>query len=124
MHQIDRATLKNWLGLQDFILVDIRSQQAWGRSIAKIDHAQRIDSRKLSTLPKNKRIVLYCEDGKTTCPQLAKDLERLGFTRIFVLEGGWLGWSGKDFTKVPKELEQVADHNSFKIIDKTAQPVG
>jgi len=112
MHQIDRATLKNLLGLQDLILIDIRSQQAWDRSIAKIEHAQRIDSRNLSTLPKNKRIVLYCEDGKTACPQLANDLEKLRFTRIFVLEGGWLGWSGKDFPKVPKELEQIVDHNS------------
>ena len=46
--------------------------------------------RNLSTLPKHKRIVLYCEDGKIACPRLAKDLEKRGVTKIFVLESGWL----------------------------------
>ncbi len=108
MKTVDRDTLKNWLGKPDLFLMDVRSGNAWSRSIAKIEHAHRFDPDKFGKMardiPKNKKLVLYCEDGKSACPLMAQELERMGFTKLYVLEGGFRDWRGKEFPLVPKEL--------------------
>lgn len=108
MQTVDKETLKNWLGEADLFLMDVRSPSAWNRSIAKIEHAQRFDPEKFSKMargiPKNKKLVLYCEDGQTSCPTLAQELEEMGFTKLYLLEGGFRSWRGKDYLTVPKEL--------------------
>jgi len=105
---INKETLKGWLGLPELVLLDVRSTQAFEQSIAKIEMAKRVEPAQLPTLArmisKNKKVVLYCENGKTQCPFLAQKLGRMGFKEVYVLEGGWLGWSGKDYPAVPKEL--------------------
>jgi rhodanese-related sulfurtransferase len=108
MRIVDKKTLKKWLGQPDLFLMDVRSGTAWNRSIAKIENAQRFDPDRLSKMirdiPKNKKLVLYCEDGKAACPFMAKELEKLGFTKLFILEGGFGEWRGKEYPLVPKEL--------------------
>ena len=110
MKTVDRETLKSWIGQQDLFLMDVRSSSAWNRSIAKIEHSQRFEPEKLGQMardiPKNKKLVLYCEDGKTICPIMAKELEKMGFTKLYLLDGGFEGWQGKEFPAVPKELAQ------------------
>ncbi len=108
MKSISKETLRNWLVLPELFLVDVRSPQAFARSIAKIELAHRIEPDKVPAqakdIPKNRKVVLYCEDGATECPRVALELDKMGFKKVFVLEGGWHGWSGKDYLAVPKEV--------------------
>jgi rhodanese-related sulfurtransferase len=108
MKTVDRETLKDWLGMSDIFLMDVRSAGAWKSSIAKIEHAHRFDPERFSKMvrdiPKNKKLVLYCEDGKTNCPSMAQELEKMGFTELYLLDGGLRVWQGKEFPMVPKEL--------------------
>ena len=112
METVDRETLKNWLGLSDLFLMDVRTDTAWKRSIAKIEQAHRFDPDRLAQMamdiPKNRKLVLYCENGKTTCPSMVQELEKMGFTRLYVLEGGLRAWQGKEYPLVPKELKRPA----------------
>jgi rhodanese-related sulfurtransferase len=107
MKTVDRETLKGWLGQPDLFLMDLRNAADWNRSIAKIDNAHRFDPERLSKMvrdiPKNKKLVLYCEDGKTNCPTMAQELEKMGFTNLYFLEGGFKVWRGKEYPVVPKE---------------------
>jgi rhodanese-related sulfurtransferase len=106
---INKETLKSWLGLPELVLLDVRSPQAFEQSIAKIEMAKRVEPAQLPTLArlisKNKKVVLYCENGKTQCPMLAQELGRMGFKEVYVLEGGWLGWSGKDYPPFPRTTD-------------------
>lgn len=108
MKVVNRETLKKWLGQADVFLMDVRSSTAWNRSIAKIEKAHRFDperfSRMARDIPKNKKLVLYCEDGSTICPIMAQELEKMGFTKLYLLEGGFRSWQGKDYLTEPKEL--------------------
>jgi rhodanese-related sulfurtransferase len=107
MKAVDKETLKSWLGDPNLFLMDVRSTSARNHSIAKIEHSHRFDPEKFGKMaqdiPKNKILVLYCEDGKTNCPNIAQKLEKMGFTKLYLLEGGFRGWRGKEFPAVPKE---------------------
>ncbi len=109
MKTVDRDTLKSWLGQPDLFLMDVRTRAEWEKSAAKIEHAKRFDpdliAKMAKEIPKNKKLVLYCEDGQTACPLLSQDLEKMGFSQVFVLEGGFRAWAGKEYPLVPKELE-------------------
>jgi rhodanese-related sulfurtransferase len=106
---VDKETLKSWRGRPDLFLMDARSRAAWDQSIAKIEFAHRFEPEKLSKMavdiPKHKKLVLYCEDGETICPFLAQELKKMGFTNLYILEGGFRAWRGKDYAVVPKELK-------------------
>jgi rhodanese-related sulfurtransferase len=110
MKTVDRETLKIWLGLSDLFLMDVRTDTAWKHSIAKIEQAHRFDPDKLAKMatdiPKNRKLVLYDENGKTICPSMAQELEKLGFTNLYILEGGFRAWQGKEYPSVPKELKR------------------
>lgn len=109
MKTVDKETLRNWLGQSDLFLMDVRTPAAWNRSIAKIEHAHRFEPHRLSKMirdiPKNKKLVIYCEDGKASCPSMAVELEKMGFTNLYLLEGGFQTWKGKECLTVPKELK-------------------
>ena len=109
MKIVDKETLRDWLGDPDLFLMDVRSTAARNHSIAKIEHSHRFDPEKLGKMtqdiPNNKKLVLYCEDGQTNCPVMVQELEKMGFTNLYLLEGGFQAWQGKEFSAVPKELE-------------------
>jgi len=110
MKTVDRETLKSWLGLSDVFLMDVRTDTAWKRSIAKIEQAHRFDPDKLAKMatdiPKNRKLVLYCENGKIACPSMVQELEKMGFDNLYVLKGGFRAWQGKEYPLVPKELDR------------------
>ena len=99
MKTVDQQTLRNWLEDADLFLMDVRSTSARNHSIAKIEHSHRFDPEKFGKMaqdiPKNKKLVLYCEDGKTNCPVIAQKLEKMGFTKLYLLEGGFGAGGGK-----------------------------
>ena len=107
MKTVDKETLRDWLGDPDLFLMDVRSTSERNHSIAKIEHSHRFDPEKFGKMaqdiPKNKKLVLYCEDGKTNCPGIAQKLEKMGFTKLYLLKGGFRSWRGKEFPAVPKE---------------------
>ncbi len=111
MKTVDKETLKDWLGQPDLFLMDVRSTTAWDKSIAKIESSHRFEPERFEKMawevPKNKRLVLYCEDSRTNCPYMARELEKMGFAKLFILKGGFQAWRGKDFPTVPKELKIV-----------------
>jgi rhodanese-related sulfurtransferase len=109
MEMVDRDTARHWLGDLDYIFIDIRSKQEWEASTEKIERARHMDPDQVSKwgkeLPKNKKIVLYCGDAKTHCPTVGKNLEKMGHSRIYVLDEGFMAWKYRGFPVVPKELE-------------------
>jgi rhodanese-related sulfurtransferase len=112
MKSVDKETLSKWLEQPDLFLMDVRSDSAWDRGIAKIKHAHRFAPDKLpqmvQDIPKNRKLVIYCEDGKTNCPLMAQELEKMGFVNLYILEGGFQVWKGKEFHHVPKEYDPSA----------------
>jgi hypothetical protein len=62
--RIDKETLKSWLGNPEVIILDVRQPKDWQGSDKKIQGAVRVDPHAVdtwaATLPKNKKIVLYC----------------------------------------------------------------
>jgi len=62
--RVGKDTLKGWLGDANLLLIDVRAAGDWQESNKKIKGAQRQDPQKVKdwavTLPKDKKIVLYC----------------------------------------------------------------
>lgn len=64
IQRVDKDTLKSWLDNSQVEIIDVRTNQDWEASDKKIKGALRQDPTKvaawMSTLPKDKKIVLYC----------------------------------------------------------------
>lgn len=62
--RIDKETLKSWLSDPQVVIVDVRTGKDWQNSQTKIKGAIRQDPKEVQTwaasLPKEKKIVLYC----------------------------------------------------------------
>ena len=62
--RVGKDTLKGWLGDPNVVLVDVRTDRDWKASDQKIKGAIRQDPNQVKTwassLPKDKKIVLYC----------------------------------------------------------------
>ena len=61
---VDKDALKSLLGAPDLLIIDVRRAADWDSSDRKIQGAVRQDPDRVAawgpTLPKDKRIVLYC----------------------------------------------------------------
>ncbi len=101
---ITKQALKNKLGSHELILVDVREPDAFRlgnipnsvnipRGILEFDIYSKFPHIRLDD-----EIILYDRTGKDLAPLSAEQLMRIGFTRVFVLEGGWKNWIEK-----PKE---------------------
>ena len=62
--RIDKETVKGWVGNPQVVIVDVRAGSDWQESKTKIKGAVRQDPKGVQTwaasLPKEKKIVLYC----------------------------------------------------------------
>jgi rhodanese-related sulfurtransferase len=62
--RVDKETLKSWLGNPEVMIIDVRQPRDWQGSDKKIKGTVREDPHAVNvwaaTLPKNKKIVLYC----------------------------------------------------------------
>jgi rhodanese-related sulfurtransferase len=62
--RIDKETLKSWLGNPGVMIIDVRHPRDWQGSDKKIQGAVREDPHAVdvwaASLPKDKKIVLYC----------------------------------------------------------------
>jgi len=79
---LDRETIKSWLSNPEVIILDVRAPKDWNPSDKKIKGAVRQDPDEVTTwaanLPKNKKIVLYCQK-EGTIVRVARKLNDLGF---------------------------------------------
>jgi rhodanese-related sulfurtransferase len=103
--QVDNETLKSWLGNPDVVIVDVRLPQHWQGSDKKIPGAIREDPKAMetwaATLPKDKKIVLYCAKGLTSA-RLAQQLVKMGLPQVFVLKDGLNEWEKAGYPMEPK----------------------
>ena len=103
MQYIDAKTLKLWLHSdEELAVLDVREHGQYGEShlfLASSLPFSRLEYEIVRLAPrKNVKIVLYDEDGQSVCLQAAKALELLGYSNLFVLNGGTQAWSAAGYT--------------------------
>ena len=106
MKTVHKETLKSWLGVPDLFLMDVRTDTAWKRSIAKIEQAHRFEPDKLAKMatdiPKNRKLVLYCEDGETAAPQSSRNWRRWASPTYTSWKGVFGPGKGKNILWCPR----------------------
>ncbi len=79
----------------DFVLVDTREESEWaaGHAEGAIHLGKGIIERDIEqTIPDpDKKIVLYCGGGYRSA-LAAETLEKMGYTDVFSMDGGWRAW--------------------------------
>lgn len=105
--QIKEVTIDQVAGMQntkeDFMLIDVREDSEWaaGHAQGALHMGRGIIERDIeNTVPdKQTKLVLYCGGGYRSA--LAADsLQKMGYTNVWSLAGGWRAWSEK---KLPVE---------------------
>ena len=89
-----------------YILVDVREDHEWANGhIPSAHHMGRgILEREIErAIPeKDAAIVLYCGGGFRSA-LAADNLQRMGYTNVFSLDGGWRGWTERGLPAVKPE---------------------
>lgn len=103
MQYIDAKTLKQWLHSdEELAVLDVREHGQYGEShlfLASSLPYSRLEYEIARLIPRqNVKIVLYDEDGQSVCLQAAKALELLGYSNLFILNGGTKAWSAAGYT--------------------------
>ena len=99
-NNINAAELDSMLKKKDFVFVNVHIP--FEGNIANTDlsipYDQITEPAKLAQLPvdKNAKIVLYCRSGRMS-EIAAEALAKLGYTNIWNLDGGMLGWEQAGF---------------------------
>jgi len=80
---------------EKFYLVDTREDSEWnnGRLPGAVHLCKGIIERDIEkTIPeKNAKVVLYCGGGFRSA-LAADNLQRMGYTNVISMDGGWRGW--------------------------------
>ncbi|MFB3920830.1 MAG: rhodanese-like domain-containing protein [Terriglobia bacterium] len=100
VHEMSVQQLKDRLGAGGFHLVDVREadEYAAGRIPGAIHLCKGIIERDVEVKfpDPNAEIVLYCGGGFRSA-LAADNLQKMGYTRVISLAGGWRGWTGAGF---------------------------
>jgi len=102
--ETDVHTVKRMLDNQeDFVLVDVREESEWhdGHLPSAIHLSKGIIERDIEkTIPDpNKKIVLYCGGGFRSA-MAADNLQKMGYTHVISMDGGFKGWKKADYRVV------------------------
>ena len=87
-------------GDKGFVLVDVREESEWnaghvpgavhlGKGIIERDIEQKVPDT-------GREIVLYCGGGFRSA-LAAESLEKMGYTNVISMDGGWRGWTEKKY---------------------------
>lgn len=101
--RITKEELNALLDDPNTVIIDVRQEGDWQQSARKIKGAVHEDPMNeeeswAGKYPKDKNIVLYCSwPSEHTSARVARELMRLGFTKVAVLKGGWKEWLKADF---------------------------
>jgi hydroxyacylglutathione hydrolase len=102
---LDQENVKSSLSDHEVIILDVRASKDWNVSDKKIKGAMRQDPDEVATwavnLPKNKKIILYCQK-EGTIVRVARKLNELGFKQVLALKGGWNQWEKAGYPTEPK----------------------
>lgn len=98
---VEAATLKSWLhDGQEIALFDVREHGQYGQAHLFYGITlpySRLELDVLRLAPrKSVRLVVY-DDGEDVAPRAARRLAALGYTDVFVLQGGTTGWQAAGF---------------------------
>ena len=95
IQEIDVATLREARARGDALtLIDVREQSEW--NLGRIPGAMYIgrgvlESQVEQRVPREARIVLYCQSGNRSA-LAARTLGEMGFGNVVSLAGGWRDW--------------------------------
>ena len=93
-----------------FTLIDVREESEWakGRLPGAVHMSKGIIERDIeNAVPiKGTPIVLYCGGGFRTA-LVADNLQKMGYTSVLSMEGGWRGWLDAGYP-TEKDVPQVA----------------
>jgi rhodanese-related sulfurtransferase len=92
---VDEVKRRMDRGDKGFVLVDVREESEWsaghipgathlGKGVIERDIEQKVPDT-------GKEIVLYCGGGFRSA-LAAENLERMGYTNVISMDGGWRGW--------------------------------
>jgi rhodanese-related sulfurtransferase len=91
--RITKEELKAMLGDPDLVILDVRLGPDYISSDLKIKAAVREDYHMFYQYPKHKTLVLYCASpGEGMSAPMAQKIIDKGFTKVYVLKGGWQEW--------------------------------
>ena len=100
VREMSVAQLKERLGTGGFHLVDVREGEEWAAGhIPGAQHlCKGIIERDVETKfpDPNAEIVLYCGGGFRSA-LAADNLQKMGYTRVLSVAGGWRGWIESGF---------------------------
>lgn len=88
-------------GSEDYIILDVRSQQEYGEGHIKDAILIPVDEleERLDEIPAGKSIITYCRSGRRSA-SAADILVKNGFTPVYNMEGGILEWESKGYPTV------------------------
>jgi rhodanese-related sulfurtransferase len=89
--------VKRWIDAgKKFHLIDVREESEWARGhLPRAIHLSKgvIERDVEERLPdKGARLVLYCGGGYRSA-LAADNLQKMGFTNVLSMDGGWRGWT-------------------------------
>lgn len=97
------------LGKEDMIILDVRTPEEVEEGLIKgAKHINFYDNdfeQKVSILPKDKAIYVYCRSGGRSM-QAASELIRLGYKEVYNIEGGIMAWNANHFPTTSLAKEQ------------------
>ncbi|MCB0308021.1 MAG: hypothetical protein KDD48_01505 [Bdellovibrionales bacterium] len=83
-----------------FTLIDVREESEWNQAHIKgaIHLSKGILERDIeSKIPnKSEEIILYCGGGYRSA-LAAENLQKMGYTNVYSMDGGWTAWNKKHF---------------------------
>ena len=101
VRQADFREVKGWVDAGErLILVDVREDGEWagGHLPGAVHLGKGIIERDIekSVPDKGAKLVLYCGGGFRSA-LAADNLQKMGYTNVISMDGGWRGWTGARF---------------------------
>lgn len=97
--ELDAAEFKSKLAASpEAILIDVRKPEELAEGMIEgainIDYTDSTFAQKIMALDKTKSYFVYCKSGKRTAGAV-EQMEKLGFEKIYTLDGGYTSWVEK-----------------------------
>jgi len=107
IREIDIREVKRRLDAGDkFYLVDVREESEWarGRLPGAVHLSKGVIERDIEKVipDKSAPIVLYCGGGFRSA-LAADNLQKMGYTSVISMDGGWRGWTEAGYPTVREE---------------------